>query len=655
MPTIKLKARTLVALALLLLGVGRVHGQTPVSVTGFATGASIYVQGPPYNAKFNGTADDTAAIQAAINAAQASTLQVCIVFPSGHAVVSSTLQITKSSICIQGNGSYKLDDQTTNDTAILWTGGAAPVFQLGYNKQSTITSISRSSNVVTATFPAYPGGQTIANGYKVDIAGVTDSSYNGTFTLTSSTTTSATWAQTAADSSSSGGTITEDYQNADYGGLAPNFKISGVSIINQSSGQTALLNACTYSVVHTYTPGSSAIVDWRGGTIIGSDLTIANFDTPFYGVASDVDHFYDLYLTANHTGWWVGPRSDQMTITHGLFGCDDTDVTLESAHSYEEDHVSHVDSGSTSTNAFNITSNYSYGTDWTVLDHPWFEGLSITGNPQGWIGISGNATVGAVADHTKINYPVFNTNCGVYNYFLNWGVQAFDVSVTQPTRSGGGSISCTDGFINYSGTFTGDDFYIDPGIYNTMANPLITNTSSGVLSAQYPLIYQDTGTEMFSFGSTGSGLGQQVQYGCFDNNRGCVGYDSLNSTPFLGSTTASKGWELKYQTASPSGTGIVSMTGDDAGNVGIGPNGSNTGVASDPWNVSAAGAEVTASTQISPSKAFATLAACVGGTEGSLAAVSDSSTNTWGATITGGGTNHVLAYCDGTNWTVSAK
>lgn len=41
--------------------------------------------------------------------------------------------------------------------------------------------------------------------------------------------------------------------------------------------------------------------------------------------------------------------------------------------------------------------------------------------------------------------------------------------------------------------------------------------------------------------------------------------------------------------------------------------------------------------------------------EGMMAAVTDSTTNTWGATITGSGTNHVLAYYDGTNWTVGAK
>ncbi len=41
--------------------------------------------------------------------------------------------------------------------------------------------------------------------------------------------------------------------------------------------------------------------------------------------------------------------------------------------------------------------------------------------------------------------------------------------------------------------------------------------------------------------------------------------------------------------------------------------------------------------------------------EGMLCAITDSSTATWGATITGSGSNHVLGYYNGTNWTVAAK
>jgi hypothetical protein len=46
---------------------------------------------------------------------------------------------------------------------------------------------------------------------------------------------------------------------------------------------------------------------------------------------------------------------------------------------------------------------------------------------------------------------------------------------------------------------------------------------------------------------------------------------------------------------------------------------------------------------------------CSGTTEGMHATVSDSTTNTWGASITGGGSDVVGAFCDGTAWTVEAK
>jgi hypothetical protein len=51
--------------------------------------------------------------------------------------------------------------------------------------------------------------------------------------------------------------------------------------------------------------------------------------------------------------------------------------------------------------------------------------------------------------------------------------------------------------------------------------------------------------------------------------------------------------------------------------------------------------------------AFASIPACAAGTEGSLAEVNNSNTAVWGATIAAGGTNKVLAHCNGTNWTVA--
>jgi hypothetical protein len=41
-------------------------------------------------------------------------------------------------------------------------------------------------------------------------------------------------------------------------------------------------------------------------------------------------------------------------------------------------------------------------------------------------------------------------------------------------------------------------------------------------------------------------------------------------------------------------------------------------------------------------------------TEGMLAGVTDSNTAIWGAVVAGGGSNHILAYYDGSNWVVAA-
>ena len=46
---------------------------------------------------------------------------------------------------------------------------------------------------------------------------------------------------------------------------------------------------------------------------------------------------------------------------------------------------------------------------------------------------------------------------------------------------------------------------------------------------------------------------------------------------------------------------------------------------------------------------------CNPSNEGSTSPVTDSTTTVWGAIVAGGSSHHILAYCDGTNWTVAAK
>lgn len=77
------------------------------------------------------------------------------------------------------------------------------------------------------------------------------------------------------------------------------------------------------------------------------------------------------------------------------------------------------------------------------------------------------------------------------------------------------------------------------------------------------------------------------------------------------------------------------------------------------WSGSAAIAltpGVTTDVLIHPSGvAFAALPACSASYAGATVPVNNSTTAVWGATITGGGANFVMAFCNGTNWTVMGK
>jgi hypothetical protein len=66
------------------------------------------------------------------------------------------------------------------------------------------------------------------------------------------------------------------------------------------------------------------------------------------------------------------------------------------------------------------------------------------------------------------------------------------------------------------------------------------------------------------------------------------------------------------------------------------------------------GSEFSGGIQSAPT-AFSAAPSCAAGIEGLRWSFTDSTTNTWGNTITGGGSDHVGGYCDGANWTVEAK
>ena len=99
---------------------------------------------------------------------------------------------------------------STSATSLYYAGGSTPVVGAmgqtsGYlNVSAAIATLARSNGVVSVT----TSGNLAANinGLSVTIAGVADPSYNGTYVVTTTGTNSFTYAQSGANSSSSGGT-----------------------------------------------------------------------------------------------------------------------------------------------------------------------------------------------------------------------------------------------------------------------------------------------------------------------------------------------------------------------------------------------------------------------------------------------------------------
>lgn len=100
---------------------------------------------------------------------------------------------------------------------------------------------------------------------------------------------------------------------------------------------------------------------------------------------------------------------------------------------------------------------------------------------------------------------------------------------------------------------------------------------------------------------------------------------------------------------SSSSTITWSTTADPFGSAAVGLSRSATGVVKVTNGGAGTGQIQTLATRLVPT-AFASLPTA---TEGMVAAVTDSNTNTWGATIAGGGANNVLAFYNGSNWTVA--
>ena len=203
---------------------------------------------------------------------------------------------------------------------------------------------------------------------------------------------------------------------------------------------------------------------------------------------------------------------------------------------------------------------------------------------------------------------------------------------------GGGAAQYNQG----SNVIAMGEFSLGPSAFLVSHTPFIYNQGNDIVAigGQFALAANTTGSKNVALGSyagsdgyTGSVIGNSNLTG---SNNTWLGYDSGPNTTSQLSNTVAIGYQSHVGASNTVTIGNSSMTNNTVYNA---------------LTVSAGGTGVMT---LGPGL-FASLPACAGGTEGSIAPVTDSNTAVWGATISGLSTNHVLAYCDGTNWTVMAK
>lgn len=117
-------------------------------------------------------------------------------------------------------------------------------------------------------------------------------------------------------------------------------------------------------------------------------------------------------------------------------------------------------------------------------------------------------------------------------------------------------------------------------------------------------------------------------------------------------THFSNGGTAMWIIAAPSVTGQAVFT-NGAASAGIGLDFATDGTLKIRTRAHTGDAQVSAASVRGTAVAFASVPATP--VEGMLVGVTDSNTAAWGANIAGGGANHVLAYYNGTNWTVAGK
>lgn len=261
-----------------------------------------------YGAVGDGVTDDTAAIQAALDASEGRTLY----FPKGKYKVTSTLFITARSMHLVGDFANR---NTENGTEISYT-GTGPCLQIGVDE----------------------GASWDANEY-------------------------------------------DEPQDHVFANLC----------IRHGAPDTALIAAG--DAVLRVKLGAYGIWDWGGGGITMHRCVLEQFEANFVGIQSDINAFYDVTSNYSKYGFYLGPRSDQNTISQMYAINCDRAITIDRAGGARIEKSHFVGCGHSTAANIEIRRGATIGPFGATIDRCWFE--RISGGYQGADGI-GFVQVGVV-------------------------------------------------------------------------------------------------------------------------------------------------------------------------------------------------------------------------------------------------------------------
>lgn len=261
-----------------------------------------------FGAVGNGVIDDTAAIQAAIDASAGRTLY----FPKGKYRVTATLHISARSMHLVGDFAGR---NTESGTEIAYS-GAGPCIEIGTDSGNPWDS----------------------------------NEYDG-------------------------------HQDHVFAHLA----------IRHSAPDTALIAAG--DAVLRIRLGSYGIWDWRGGGITMHRMLLEQFEANFVGIQSDINTFVDVTSNYSKYGFYIGPRSDQNTISQMYAISCDRAITVDRAGGLRIEKSHFVACGHNTAANIEIRRGGGVGPHGTTIDRCWFE--RISGGYQGADGL-GFVQVGVV-------------------------------------------------------------------------------------------------------------------------------------------------------------------------------------------------------------------------------------------------------------------